>query len=118
MKKKLKSITSHSQNFTKPPSSPTTTLLPPKERKIRKLQPPIESNKNPQSKKKQSDTKFQTDSGFESFNYSVNPIKLSKMSLDGIVPVNEPVSVPFDVSFVGGVFSFKLYHIEVRLLCS
>lgn len=61
-----------------------------------------------------------TDSGFESFNYAMRNNR--SCTIKSTANRNRPIMqtskiigkiVPFDVSFVGGIFSFKLYHIEV-----
>lgn len=59
-----------------------------------------------------------TDSGIESFDCTLRKNRKSAMKYNNAETValksNRKV-VPFDVSFVGGVFSFKLYHIDVSL---
>lgn len=59
-----------------------------------------------------------TDSGFESLEYSKGR-KVKAKSLSSVAASQRSFSdaktIPFDISFVGGIFSFKLYHFEVRL---
>lgn len=61
-----------------------------------------------------------SDSGFESFKQSSKPFKLSAKNVSHLVDLDVGKSigggqktVPYDVSFVGGVFTFKLFHHKV-----
>lgn len=58
-----------------------------------------------------------TDSGFESLEYSKGR-KVKAKSLSSVAASHrssaDAKTIPFDMSFVCGIFSFKLYHFEVR----